>query len=287
VDFGYSLPGVDDRTYSTTHSGLSGSMGSIFNLHRKFNLKANFSSGFRAPDLAEMFSNGEHTGTQRFEVGDVNFLREQNFQLDLALHYKSEGINIEVSPFYNYVSNYIFFTPTGIEIPETDLVVWRFHQDNARLHGFETTVVWRPLKNNRWTVDNRYSMVRGKNIETQKNMPLMPADRVLTSLSYNFPDFTTFKKSYIRTSWNYVFEQNRLSEQEVAAFNEDHTAAYALLGLSFGSSIFLGKQQINVDVSATNVLNRAYSDHLNFLRPFNIMNIGRNVSLNVNIPLNL
>jgi iron complex outermembrane recepter protein len=287
VDFGYTLPGLDARKFSTSHSGLSGSMGSTFNFTRRFNVKANFSSGFRAPDLAEMFSHGEHPGTQRFEVGNVNFTREQNYQLDLAFYYKNDGINLEVSPFYNFINNYIFFTPTDTQVPGTDLVVWRFHQDDARLYGFETTVAWRPFKDNRWIFDNRFSMVRGRNTETGQNMPMMPSDRLLSSLTYNFPNMgSTFRKSYVRTTWNYVFEQNRLSQQERASFGTNFTPAYNLWGLSLGSSITVGNQQVDVDLTANNLLNRAYVDHLNFLRPFNILNGGRNVSLNVNIPLN-
>ncbi|MCC5928585.1 MAG: TonB-dependent receptor [Cyclobacteriaceae bacterium] len=286
LEYGYTLPGLDVRTHTVNHSGLSGSIGGIFDLTDKIIIKSNFSSGFRAPDKAELFSNGEHPGTQRFEVGNVNFEREQNYQLDMAFLYKGSQFNFEFSPYYNYISNYIYFTPTGTEIPGTELIVWEFDQENARLAGFEVAVVWKPLGSKVFTLDSRYSMIRGVNPETGAFMPLMPADRWINSLQYKLPDKGRWNRSYLKLTYNYMFEQNRLGARELEVLSGGLTPAFSLLGFGIGTSLSLGNQLINLDVTATNLLNEAYVDHLSFLRPFDILNLGRNVSFNMNIPLN-
>lgn len=47
-------------------------------------------SGFRAPNLAELTSNGVHEGTNRYEVGNSNLKTEQNVQADLNLECKTD-----------------------------------------------------------------------------------------------------------------------------------------------------------------------------------------------------
>ncbi|MGF1637584.1 MAG: TonB-dependent receptor domain-containing protein [Cyclobacteriaceae bacterium] len=285
TNFGYSIPGIDARSYTTNHSGFSGSLGSIFDLSDKFIIKSNFSSGFRAPDLAELFSNGEHPGTQRFETGNVKFEREQNFQLDLAIQYKSTNFTFELSPFYNFISNYINLTPTGNQMPGTDLIIWEFDQDDARITGFETAVLWNPFGSNNVTLDSRYSMVRGINNESGDFMPLMPADRWLNSVNFKLPNAGKLNRNYLKLSYNHVFEQTRLGLKEQDVLSGGKTESFGLLGFGAGTTLLLGKQEFNLDVTATNILNEAYVDHLSFLRPYDIFNVGRNISVNLNIPI--
>jgi iron complex outermembrane receptor protein len=48
---------------------MNGSAGISFNPADQWNLKVNLSSGYRAPNLAELSSNGVHEGTFRYEIG--------------------------------------------------------------------------------------------------------------------------------------------------------------------------------------------------------------------------
>jgi iron complex outermembrane receptor protein len=45
-------------------------------------MRLNVASGFRAPNLAELTSNGVHEGTNRYEVGNENLKTEQNVQTE-------------------------------------------------------------------------------------------------------------------------------------------------------------------------------------------------------------
>jgi iron complex outermembrane receptor protein len=53
------------------------------NLADDLTLRLNVASGFRAPNLAELTSNGVHEGTNRYEVGNSDLETEQNIQTDL------------------------------------------------------------------------------------------------------------------------------------------------------------------------------------------------------------
>ncbi len=288
-NYGYSFPNkpIDQQIVEVQHSGVSGSLGLIHRFSKQLNLKTNFSSGFRAPDLAELFSSGEHPGTQRFELGNTDFKREQNFQLDFALEYKNPILSVEFSPFINLVSNYIYFTPTGEPVEGTDLIVWAFDQNNALLQGGELQTKIRPFANKKLVLSSGYSMVRGSNPDKDKAMPLIPADRILSSITWNLDDFGFLHHSRIQLNYNYVFRQDRLSPREVLSYQNQATSAFHLLGAQVGSEFKLGSQRFNLNLSVNNLLNEAYVDHLSFLRPFNINNIGRNFTVNLNVPLEI
>ena len=115
IDEGYVLPGDPaDRTLNLTFYGLTGSlMGFYLKTNKNNMLKLNFSSGFRAPDVAELLSNGPHPGTNRFEVGNVNFRREQSAQGDVTWLRNTKYTTIALSSFGNFVDNYIFFLDSG------------------------------------------------------------------------------------------------------------------------------------------------------------------------------
>jgi iron complex outermembrane receptor protein len=54
-------------------------------------LRLNVASGFRAPNLAELTSNGVHEGTNRYEIG--NSLKTEQKQTDLNLEYKVDHVD--------------------------------------------------------------------------------------------------------------------------------------------------------------------------------------------------
>ena len=114
VDYGFLLPGApDSRMLERTFQGVTASGGATFRPSQTWRFRLNIASGFRAPDLAELFSNGPHPGTNRFEAGNANFEREQNIQTDFGVRFRQDNFSISGEVFYNQVNNYIFFSPTN------------------------------------------------------------------------------------------------------------------------------------------------------------------------------
>jgi iron complex outermembrane recepter protein len=82
LDYGFELPGSpESRMISRTFDGVTGSGGATFRPTESWRFRLNVASGFRAPDLAELYSNGPHPGTARFEQGNANFIREQKYPI--------------------------------------------------------------------------------------------------------------------------------------------------------------------------------------------------------------
>src|SRR5690606_33709782 len=84
---------------------FNSSLGFKTNLQENLTLRLNLASGFRAPNLAELTSNGVHEGSNRYEIGNSNLENEQNFQADLNLEYGNSHFEVFVNGFYNHINN--------------------------------------------------------------------------------------------------------------------------------------------------------------------------------------
>ncbi|SIS63416.1 TonB-dependent receptor [Belliella pelovolcani] len=277
VDYGFLLPGEPaDRTLTRTFDGVTASAGTTFRPNSEWRFRLNVAQGFRAPDLGELFSNGPHPGTNRFERGNADFVREQNIQSDFGIRYSKSDFSISGEVFYNHIDNYIFFSPTA----ETrgDLTIWEFEQADARLYGGEIELDIHP-RSARWIAGTTsYSMVIGQRRSDMSYLPYIPAFRWNQSIDFKLNDIGVLSKPYISLTGSFVFDQNR------AAPLEEETPGYYLLGLNLGSQVMVGGKPLDVYVSGTNMLNKTYLDHLSLFRPFGVNQMGRNVALNVRIP---
>lgn len=267
VDFGFILPGnPENRQLSTDFSGLTGSLGATFNLSKFQNIKINLSSGFRAPDLAELFSNGPHPGTSRFEVGNVNFEREQSFQTDISYALETSNFTLGASVYFNTISNYIFFANTGETRPEDGLQIWAFQQENAQLYGAELSLNYKFSEE--ISLSSTAALVRGTLRKSDENLTFIPADNFSLGVNYK-PKF--LKSTDIDTRLTHFAKQNR------PGFNEIETPAYTLLNLGVTKDFRWGNKKLTASISANNLLNTTYVDHLSILRAFEIPNPGRSI----------
>ncbi len=273
IDYGFILPGnPQNRKLSTDFSGFTGSLGVSYRFKPKHQLKLNTSTGYRAPDLAELFSNGPHPGTSRFEVGNANFEREQSLQTDLTYTYTGSTIGIGGSLYVNDISNYIFFTNTGEIRPEDGLEIWEFQQENALLYGTEWEVTYRPFQNNELQFRATAAMVRGELKEENENLTFIPADQFGFDLRYT-PSFS--KNTQFTAAINHTSEQNR------PGFNEMSTPAFTLVHTGLSHDFSFEKGTLNTSIQVKNIFNKNYVDHLSILRAFEIANPGRNIQLAV------
>ena len=96
-----------NNLFDKDYNSFNGAIGFKKDLSDRLIARVNVASGFRAPNLAELTSDGSHEGTNRYEIGDANLKNEQNYQIDVSLEYNSEHVEVFANGFYNNVSNYI------------------------------------------------------------------------------------------------------------------------------------------------------------------------------------
>lgn len=256
-------------------NSFNGAIGAKTNLFNNITTRLNLASGYRAPNLAELTSDGSHEGTNRYEIGNPNLNNEQNIQLDLALEFKNEHIEVFANGFYNSINNYIYLSPDGTEID--DKPVYLYQQDDAALYGGEFGFHFHPHPLDWLHFESSFETVIGK----QKNdeyLPLIPANKWNNTIRVEF-DTTTFQALNAFIKLSTAFDQNNVSQFETT------TSGYSLLSAGLAFTVDAFKNPLRVTLSGNNLTNQNYINHLSRLKSDNIYNIGRNFNIGLNYTL--
>ncbi len=278
--------------------GFSGSLGLVYLINENQQLKVNFSRGFRAPSLAELSSNGRHEGSLRYEYGNSNLKAEISHQLDLSYGVSKDHISIELTPFSNLISNYIFasklLNSQGLD-SIVDLndpsIAYQFMQSKALLYGGELTIDVHPHPWDWLHIENSFSMVNAQQLgESKAYLPTIPAAQYQGELRFSvFQKVDRFKQSNISVATVHTLAQLRYLS---SSNTETATPAYTLINLA-ATTTFQAKQksqQIKFSLSIDNLTNVAYQSHLSRLKyaevnqktgDIGVFNRGRNVSIKV------
>ena len=261
-----------DKSYNSFNTSL----GFKTSLSEYFTTRINVATGFRAPNLAELSSNGVHHGTNRFEKGNKDLSNEKNTQLDISLEYKTAHFEVFANGFYNHINNYIFITPTNkIEDGET---VFTYIQDDAKLYGGEFGFHLHPHPLDWLHLESTFETVIGK----QNNgdfLPLIPANNWNNTFRTEFNISNWLSQAYTSITLQSTFAQNNISSFETK------TPAYNLLNLGFGGDVNIGKTKFTTTISVNNLFDKKYINHLSRLKVDSILNQGRNIVLGVSFML--
>ncbi|TRO66597.1 TonB-dependent receptor [Christiangramia sabulilitoris] len=261
-----------DRKFNS----FNGAFGAKYQIDQKFIARLNLASGFRAPNLSELTSNGAHHGTNRYEIGNPLLENEQNFQVDLSLEYRNQHFEAYVNGFHNSVGNYIFLNPTG-EIIEND-PVFEYRQQDATLYGGELGVHIHPHPLDWLHLESSFETVTGQ-LSNNDYLPLIPANSITNTFRVEFEEGYTFSKKYAFIRLQNVFDQNNPGNFESA------TPGYGLLGAGLGTTLKLDSFNLGLSLSGTNLLDKEYISHLSRLKTDGIFNIGRNIMFSATLSL--
>ncbi|MGC4040723.1 MAG: TonB-dependent receptor [Flavobacterium sp.] len=255
---------------------FNASLGYKTNLADDFTLRLNVASGFRAPNLAELTSNGVHEGSNRYEIGNTNLENEQNLQTDLNLEYKSSHFELFANGFYNHINNYIFIAPNGNVIDGND--VYDYVQANAKLYGGEAGIHFHPHPMDWLHFTSSFETVIGKK-DNGDNLPLIPANKWNNNFRGEFNIKNWWKEGFATINIESTFAQNNNSEFETRSND------YTLVNLGLGGKIIIGKSMFNFNLNANNIFDKTYISHLSRLKSDGIPNIGRNIVVGVNFTI--
>ena len=259
----YDNRSISSGSSSSDFSNFNGALG----FKKEFTtstLRFNLSSGFRSPNLVELFSDGSHHSTFMYKKGNPNLLAENSFQTDLSFQVYDEDSALSFDLFLNDIRDYIYLQPTNTFID--GLQLHNFLQQDATLYGGEIHL----NKNTSFDWLSYYTSLEYVFGETQDGM----------ALPYISP-FTFNQVFNISFSSNYSFEIDFVAkaQQNRTAMYEESTDGYSLLNLSgTWMTSFLGND-LNIFWSIDNVFDKEYYDHLSRLKTAGIHEMGRNISV--------
>jgi len=283
----------DNRTVTSIAHGILGEEGYFEAIDKKFqsfnlslgyktNLKKNLifrlnvASGFRAPNIAELSSNGIHEGSNRYEIGNVNLKNEQNFQTDLNLEYRNSHFELFLNGFYNHINNYIFIAPNGIII--SGFNAYDYTQANAILYGGETGIHFHPHPLDWLHITSSFESVTGKK-RRGDNLPLIPANKWNNSIKTEFKLTKYLKDTFAVLNIEHTLDQNNPNQFETKSND------YILINIGFSGKITFRKTAFDVNLNANNLFDKTYTSHLSRLKTDGIPNIGRNIILGISFAI--
>jgi iron complex outermembrane receptor protein len=256
------------------YNSFNGSLGYKSNLSKKFTLRVNVASGFRAPNLAELTSNGVHEGANRYEIGNSNLSTEQNIQTDLNLEFQNSHFEFFANGFYNKINNYIYLNPSPIIIAGYD--VFNYFQTNAKLYGGEFGIHFHPHPLDWLHFESSFETVTGEK-QNGEFLPFIPANNWNNSLRTEFN-----VKNWLKNGFATLNISNTFDQKKVSGF-ETFSNGYTLVNIGIGGQINILGKHFNFNINGNNLLNKSYIAHLSRLKNDGIPNIGRNVILGLNL----
>lgn len=276
--------------FQNKFSNVSGALGFTHQFNEEWNFKANAGSAFRAPNPAELASNGVHEGTYRYEIGNSNLSPERSYQVDAALEYEGKIVSASASVYNNYVHNFIYASNNGETITaEGDLYpVYRYGQVNANLYGAEASLTIHPVSFIHF--ENTFGYVHAQNSTLNRPLAFIPAATLRNELRFE-PKLKGTNDAYLSVGINSAFKQTRVDD-----VFETPTSGYTLLNAGIGATFNLGKQPIKLSVSGNNLLNQKYYDALSRFKPgrfdyenpnLGVYNTGRNITFGLYVPFTL
>lgn len=288
---------LDDlfEKFSRNFTGVTGSVGAVYAVNDKMNVRLNVARGFRAPNLSELASNGVHEGTVEYEIGNTGLHPEYSWQADLGWDFTSPVVSAQLSLFANFIDNYIFTQKLeGVKTEGYD--TYKYTQGDARLLGGEASVDIHPIE--RLHFANTFSYVNSVQLHQPhdaKYLPFTPAPRWTSDLRYDIVrDGKTVDNTYVSLQMECNLRQNHYY-----AVNDTETAtpSYSLFNVSAGTDFRVhGHKVASLLLSCNNLFDKAYQSHLSRLKyldvnPLNgrrgIYNMGRNFTVKLLVPIGL
>ncbi len=242
---------------------------------RQYELRASASTGFRAPNTSELFSNGVHHGAARFEIGNEALNTERNIQVDLGLESKDEHFSFYLTPYVNMIGDYIYLSPADSSVD--GFQVFNYEQANGVITGGEGGIHLHPHPVDWLHIESGISIIQG----SQSNgdvLPMMPANRWNTTLRGEWK-----MDKWIHTFQAFVEHSYSGARRNVAPM-EWTTPDYHLLHLGVAVKAGSKIHPITFALGVRNLLNEEYANHLSRYRRFGISDPGRNIFLNIKIP---
>ena len=197
--------------------------------------------------------------------------------------------------FYRKLSN-INGGDSLVNVDGEDITAFTFSQAKALLYGAELYIDIHPHPLDWLHFENTFSYVRGafnQPIEGVKNIPFIPAARLITQLKGEFlKKGKRISNLSITAELDNTFRQNKAF---TAYSTETPTKGYSLLNAFIGADIKKKKKTLfSIYISGTNLVNSAYQSHLSRLKYTGVNNVtgregvynmGRNFSVKINVPL--
>ncbi len=311
----YDVSGFDSKNTSFKTNihfqNVSTTAGATVQLKENQSLMFNFSTAWRPPHVAELYSAGTHQSAVSNEYGfllddqtsEVKDIRSVDFQIEKAFKwvttykYNTQSFQVEGTAYVNFIKNYIYLKPVGLTQTLTAaLPALKYTQTDALFIGMDLAAEWQMTK--RVTLAPKVTLLRASDYRNNDYLVYIPANRAELNVRYDIPKWKGLTGIFIESRGRYTFKQYRAPRvirpetlNEAMNNGEDPLRddssnfdfmappdGYFLWSVSTGIMVPAKRGRYEFRISAENILNTSYREYTNRFKYF-ADEIGRNVTL--------
>ena len=232
--------------------------------NEQFRATLNLSSVEKAPAAVELFMNGAHLATGRYEVGNPDLDTERAKSAEFTLDYSSETFFGSVTLYTNSIDNYIYLRDETEEEHEEHeehghehggLILANYVQQDAEFHGYEFEI-------------GRVFQVAGGDLTLSYGLDSVSADFSDNSNVPRInPDRSIYQAAYARGSFDMQVVFKDIESQTDTASYEEFTKGYSMLNVRASNTFALADGlALNVSLFGSNLLNEIARNHSSFVK---------------------
>lgn len=237
---------------SRLSNAMTASLGAVHNFDAHITGSFSAARSFRAPTVQELFANGLDAASGTYSIGTATLRPETGYGVDASLRGTYSQVAFEVSPFVNYINDYIYGFLRGDTI--LDFPVRQFAPTNARLFGLEAGVTVQPLQS--LAIRAQADYVNAQDTRLDQPLPFIPPLRGLLRATYQAQRFMG------------LIEERMAARQTRLGDGDTPTPGYAITNVGVGVRIPYGDLVHVIRLSVDNVFDQVYRDNLSVVKDF-------------------
>lgn len=258
-----------------------------------YSINVNYNHTQRAPNIAEMFSDGLHHSLASIEYGNPFLGKETTHKAVIDFEKKAGNFQFSLTPYITVGNNnYIVNEPTGVESTiRGAFPVWEYAAVSALFKGFDFDFSY--AFNAKTQFRNSTSWVEATNTKTDLPLVNIPPLTINNQLQFSLPNWNSFfvmvnsKTIFRQTQFpNNNFDTTVIEDGKIVTKTVDISTppnGYHDLGLELNWGPYpLRSSNVSISLSFDNVLDASYRNYLNRLR-FYSDEIGRNIRLQIKL----
>ncbi len=253
-------------------SAFSLSLNSYNKLTDNLSYNLGYSHVSRSPTMAELYADGKHGPTNRYEKGDNNLNREVSRNIDFGINYDLKDTTISFNLYQNDINDYIYLRDLGTTTYDGEHQDANWSQKSAVIQGYELSM------QNSYLIGERELLVTLSRddisgvFDDDTYIPRIPSAK-------NVIDFTLMGIKNEKYSLSFLYSE----QQADIASNETRTNSYIDLSMRYSNKFKMNNDyDINLNLFAENILDKTRRNHASFVKahvPLSGANFGFNISL--------
>ena len=237
-------------------SAISFSANSVFSITDNLKYSVGYSHVSRSPNMAELFADGKHGPTNRYEKGDSSLDREVSRNIDLGLTFNANDTLVSLNLYRNSINNFIYLRDLGTKNYDGDHQDANWSQKNAVFQGYELS-----LEKSLSVGDKELLVILSRDdisaVFDDDYVPRTPSAR-------NMIDILMLGKNDEKYSINLIHSEH---QKDFDSGFETKTNSYINLGVKYSNKIQISETyDLNMNLFVNNLLDQTIRNHASFVK---------------------